>query len=158
MIGSQGREMKSTVMTSRLGTETAWHRSGLSHMWNCSCLWHLRLLDTGYSVITLCMILNSSLLCFLSKHIAFRWNISVFTAFTQAFWDKEDGCLRRIITIILQGHFRNAFVSICVICFMFHAMNTHFPCKLLCKLCCVRFQVDIGGIIGTVHRIVVLVW
>lgn len=47
MIGSQGREMKSTVMTSRLGTETAWRRSRLSHMWNCSCLWHLRLLDTG---------------------------------------------------------------------------------------------------------------
>lgn len=62
-LEAMGREMKSTVMTSRLGTETAWHRSRLSHMWNGSCLWHLRLLDTGYSVITVCMILNSSSHC-----------------------------------------------------------------------------------------------
>lgn len=44
MIGGQGREMKSTVLTSRPGTETAWHRSRLSASRR---LWHLRWLDTG---------------------------------------------------------------------------------------------------------------
>lgn len=93
VIGSQGREMKSTVMTSCLGTETAWHRSQQSHMWNCSCLWHLRLLDMGYSVITL------SVWYWTSLYVAFSQNTLLFVEICPlslrshtAFSDKEDGC------------------------------------------------------------------
>lgn len=119
VIGSQGREMKSTVMTSRLGTETAWHRSRLSHMWNCTCLWHLRLLDMGYSVITLGVWYWSS------HHIAFSPNTFLFVEICLLSQHPQ----RKDIYLVCP-----CFYCICLLGLMIHDVSriiqSYFPAKI----------------------------